>query len=80
MEIRTSIQTEGIRDISHDWKRGGPAFELSDTLNNICAVVYAGILDLKKRHSEAEYVEQWLNYPFPSDQFKLLEQAVSNMK
>jgi hypothetical protein len=80
LEIRTSMETEGTQDILQDWKRYKPVFELTDTLNNICTVVYAGIVDLKKRHGEAEYFKQWLNYPFPSDQFKLLEQAVSNMK
>ena len=79
-EIRTSTETDGFQDIPQDWKRSKPVFELSDTLNNICVVVHAGILDLKNRHSEAEYIEQWVNYPFPSDQFKLLGQAVSTMK
>ena len=74
------METKGVQDIPQDWKRNKPIFELSDTLNNICAIVYAGILDLKKRHTEAEYLERWLNFPFPSDHFKSLEQAVSNMK
>lgn len=74
------MAAEGIQDIPEDWNRSKPVFQLSDTLSNICVVMYAGILELRKRHSETEYVEQWLNYPFPSDQFKMLEQAVSNME
>lgn len=80
LEIRKWMAAEGIQDIPEDWNRSKPVFQLSDTLSNICVVMYAGILELRKRHSETEYVEQWLNYPFPSDQFKMLEQAVSNME
>jgi hypothetical protein len=70
LEIITSMQSEGIDDIPENWKRIKPVFELTDTLNNICLVVYTGILDLRRRHSEGEYLEKWLNYPFPTDQFK----------
>jgi hypothetical protein len=77
LELRNWAESEGIADIAKGLEASKLLFELTDTLNNVCSVVYAGILDLKNRHTEVEYFEQWLNYPFPFDKFKLLEQEVS---
>lgn len=80
MEIRMSPDTEGVEDPPENWNETKLIFALTDTLHNVCDVVYAGVLDLSKRHSDTEYLEEWINYPFPTDEFKLLGQEVAQSK
>ena len=79
LELRSWAESEGIADIAKELETSKLLFELTDTLKNVCSVVYAGILDLKNRHTEGEYFEQWVNYPFPIAKFKLFEQEVSKI-
>ena len=76
MQIRNLERIEGNADVANDWKSTIPTFEVTDALDNIMTVIHTGMLDLRKRHSDEDYLKQWINHPFPSAVFKTLEKIV----
>jgi hypothetical protein len=77
VSLRMWAETESVADIPIDPSSDKPYFETVSSLENLCSVVLEGIRDLRSRHSDSEYLDKWINYPFPSERFKLLEQVVS---
>ncbi len=77
IRIRTWSDIEAVPDIPKNWESTRPVFEVADNFNNVCSVVLSGVLDLRNRHTDSEYLEQWLNYPFPGAQLQLLKQTLS---
>ena len=80
IEVSVSPENEGVGNTLNEMEFSNLIFKDSDTLIHFCSTIYSGIVDLRNRHSESDYFEKWINYPFPTEKLKLFELAISNMK